>query len=283
MPGQIPRAELEKLLDLLGDIPPMPSVAIKVLKVASSEFAQVSDLTRLISVDQGLASKVLSTCNSAYYGLPQRVKTLNRAVALLGFKSVRNLVLVHSLPWKRGGTPRFADQMIFEHAAAVAVASRGIAAHTGRVDPEEALLGGLMHDAGRLALNLLKPEEYEPVARQIYDQEGESVALEQSALGVDHTAAGELVLRRWSFPEELVRVARDHHDPPEGLADLTLVVRAADEAAHLFGKGVKAPDEPPDAVPPALAVLGWERGDLESLHERIDQMIEQSQDIFGAV
>lgn len=273
--------EVERLVELMGDLPTMPVVAIKILRLASSEDANVSDVTQLIASDQGLASKILSTCNSAYYGLPQRVKTLSRAVSLLGFKSVRNLVLVHSLPWKRSTTPSFADQAIFAHAGASAMAARVIASLTGRVDPEEALLGGLLHDTGRLALNLAAHEEYEPVMHAIYNLEGESVELERRALGLDHTQAGDQILRKWTFPEDLVRVARTHHDPPAGLGPNVLVVRAADELSRITGQGVRALAEPVTEVPPALALLGFKQGDLESLEQRVAQAIEQGKDIFA--
>ena len=274
------RQELERMIDLLGDIPPMPAVATKILRVASSEFAQVSEVTRLIGMDPGLASKVLSTCNSAYYGLPHRVKTLSRAVALLGFKAVRNLVLVHSLPWKRSGSPTFAEQTIWTHSAAAAMAGRVLAADHRDLDPEEALLSGLMHDAGRLAMNLMMPESYEPIIRAVYNAEGESIHLEQERFQADHTMAGQIVLEKWSFPEELIEVARDHHLPPEQLAPHVLIAKAADELARLMGYGVRKQEDPPAQMPPGLHAMGYERTDLEGLFERMNQALEQGQDIF---
>jgi len=281
MPEERPRLDVERLLELVESLPTMPAVATKILKVAGSADANAAEVTRLIATDQGLASKVLSTCNSAYYGLPQRVKTLSRAVALLGFKAVRNLVLVHSLPWKRSSTPTFADLMIFTHAAATAVAARLIAGTTKRADPEEALLGGLMHDAGRLALSQVMPDEYEPVLKAIYNLEGDTIELERRALGIDHAEIGEQILRKWSFPEELVNVARTHHDPVPQLGQLALIVRAADELSRLTGRGVRALTEPVAVVPPALASLGITLDDLEQLEERVAQAIEQSQEIFS--
>jgi putative nucleotidyltransferase with HDIG domain len=281
MPEEKPKLDVQRLIELVDGLPTMPAVATKILRVAGSEDVDAAEVTRLIASDQGLASKVLGTCNSAYYGLPQRVKTLSRAVGLLGFKAVRNLVLVHSLPWKRSSTPSFADQMIFTHAGATAVAARVLAGQTKRSDPEEALLGGLLHDAGRLALNLAAHEEYEPVLKAIYNLEGESIELERRALGVDHTQMGEQILRKWSFPEELVRVAQTHHDPVQQLSQVTLVVRAADELSHLTGRGVRALTEPVTAVPLALGSLGISLDDLEELEKRVAQAIEQSQDIFA--
>lgn len=280
MAADAARRELERMIDLLGDIPPMPSVATRILRVASSEFAQVSEVTRLIGMDTGLASKVLSTCNSAYYGLPHRVKTLSRAVALLGFKAVRNLVLVHSLPWKRAASPTFAEQVIWTHSAAAAMAGRMLATEHGEMDPEEALLSGLLHDAGRLAMNLMMPDDYEPVMRAIYNREGESLALEQARFGADHTIAGQIVLEKWSFPEELVAVARDHHRPPAEMPGHVLVARASDELVRLKGFGAAKLEQPPETMPPALAAMGYELGELEGLAERLDQAIQQGQDVF---
>ncbi|MFH1144571.1 MAG: HDOD domain-containing protein [Candidatus Eisenbacteria bacterium] len=109
---------IETILEKLGGIPPVPEVARKVLQLAGSEDARLADIARLIATDQGLATQILRTCNSAYYGIPQRVKSVSRAVALLGFKAVRNLVVIHSIPRRRTTTPTYAESAIWAHAAA---------------------------------------------------------------------------------------------------------------------------------------------------------------------
>ena len=224
----------------------------------------------------------MRTCNSPFYGLPRRVKTLSRAVALLGFKAVRNLVLVHSLPWRRTSTAAFAEQLVWTHSTSVALASRIICDQTKVGDPEEALLGGLMHDAGRLALNLILPEEYSVVMREIYNREGRSVDLEQAALGLDHTMAGEMVLRKWSFPDELVRIAADHHKPPADLDPLTQVIQAADEVAWIMGLGVCEMADSITQIPPGLAHLGYELEELAALEDVVANAVEQAQEVFGS-
>ncbi len=281
MAAEMSKQQIDKILEMLADLPSLPAVATKVLQVASSEDATAADITRLVSVDQGLASKILGTCNSAFYGLPQRVKTLSQAVALLGFKAVRNLVLVQLMPWKRAGQKSFADEAIWVHSAAVATTSRVLSGQTGRCDPEEALLAGLMHDTGRLALNQLLKEKFEPVMNAIYNREEDSITVERELVGIDHTVFGEKVLEKWSFPDEVVRVARDHHQPAEQLDGLTLIVRAADELAWLMGKGVREPEQPPTEVPPALSILGVSLGDLDALEERVAVALEQARDLFG--
>jgi len=281
MPEETARQKVENLLEMMGDLPPMPEVATKVLEVANSEDARVSDVTRLIASDPGLATKVLGTCNSAYYGLPQRVKTLSRAVGLLGFKTVRNLVLVHSLPFNRSGVPGFAEKVIWSHAGGTAVAARILASEVGGVDAEEALLGGLIHDAGRLALNLIMPEKYEKVLLKIYNREGDSTAIETDLLGFDHTLAGQLVMRKWGLPDSLVSIVRDHHNPIEELDPPVLIVRAADEVSWILGQGVKAEEESMSELPPALTALGFTLESFDKLEEKVSVGMEQSRDIFG--
>jgi len=275
--------EMEQFLEKLGGIPPIPAVARKVLRLAGSEDARLADIARLIATDQGLATQILRTCNSAYYGIPHRVKSLSRAVALLGFKSVRNLVVIHSLPRRRSGTPTFAETAIWTHSAAGSIIARLLALETHGADPEEAMLGGLIHDAGRLVLNLLIPDHYEPVMRAIYNREGSSIEIERQALGIDHTLVGEAVLRKWNFPDELIYSVRRHHDAPEGLDPLTLVVQAANEGLWILGLGVREPAEPVAELPPALSRLGYQIEELPELEERIRAAMESGKEFLGQV
>ena len=274
---------LATILEKLGGIPPVPEVARKVLRLAGSEDARLADIARLIASDQGLATQILRTCNSAYYGIPHQVKSVSRAVALLGFKAVRNLVVIHSIPRQRAGNATYAESAIWTHSAGGAIVARMLAAEKREGDPEEAMLGGLIHDAGRLVLNLMMPEHYEPVMRSIYNREGRSSDIENARLGFDHTLVGELVLEKWNFPAELVHAIRHHHDAPEGLDTLTLVVRAADEMLWAMGIGVREAAAPQTEVPPALSRLGYTMDSLPGLEERVRGAIQTGTEFFGHI
>ena len=275
-------AAVEELLETLGGIPPVPEVARQVLRLSGAEDARLPDITRLIATDQGLATQVLSACHSASYGIPRRIDSLSRAAALLGFKAVRNLVVLHSIPRRRSGTATYAEAAIWTHAAAGAVVARLLASEKRICDPEEAMLGGLVHDAGRLVLNLLMPERYEPVMRSIYNRDGDSIAIERRALGCDHTLVGRLVLRAWDFPEQLIEAVATHHDDPAALEGLPLLVRAADEQLWRMGFGVREAPVPDGGVPPALAKLGYAWEDLPAQEERVRAAVAAGTEFFGA-
>ena len=77
--------------DELQDLPPLPAVVMRVMQTINDPTTSASDLNRLISGDQALASKVLRLVNSSYYGFPRRISTITHAVVILGFNTVRNL------------------------------------------------------------------------------------------------------------------------------------------------------------------------------------------------
>ena len=94
------------LFERIGSISSIPSVAIQIISVANNKDASVQDMLDVISTDPAFATKVLRTVNSAEYGLKNRVGDLKSAIAMLGFREVRNLaVTVHVADMFRGGTP----------------------------------------------------------------------------------------------------------------------------------------------------------------------------------
>src|SRR5437762_12970437 len=91
---RIDRAVFQQTLEKkLADLPPLPAVVTRIMETVNNPDTSANDLNKLIAMDQGLSSKVLRIVNSAYYGFPKRISTLTQAVVILGYTTVRNLVL----------------------------------------------------------------------------------------------------------------------------------------------------------------------------------------------
>src|SRR5258708_11186837 len=91
---RIDRAVFQQTLEKkLADLPPLPAVVTRIMQTVNNPDTSAEDLNKLISMDPGLASKVLRIVNSSYYGFPKRISTVTHAVVILGFNTVRNLVL----------------------------------------------------------------------------------------------------------------------------------------------------------------------------------------------
>ena len=225
------------------DVPTIPVLLLRILRVVDGDRASSKDLVDLMQRDQALAGRVLRLANSGFFACSREVGTLSRAVMMLGFSTVKNLALGIKI-WEtlsqRGG-PRMAA--LWEHSALVGAAARLIAQRTRAADPEEVFTAGLLHDIGRVILRIR--------FKAVYDQVTESgdtplVVRERDAFGVDHAQAGAWLGEAWSLPTSIVDAARAHHDElvPGAALSAPLIVNLANRLVQWtdVDQGVLAPE-----------------------------------------
>jgi len=227
----------------LADLPTLPTVISKIIETANNPNTTTEEMQRLIVMDQGLASKILRIVNSAYYGFPKRISTISQAVMILGFSTVRNLVMgisafgmlaQKSMPY---GLNR---SKFWEHCAAVAVGGNILAKYRlprNQNAPEEAFLGGLLHDVGSLFLDSYFPVQY-AVAMAFAAREGKSAREAESlVLGIDHVMVGKRISEHWNFPPHVMAMIGTHHDPSatQEHFEMIALIHAADWLAWQCG------------------------------------------------
>jgi len=215
-------------LQKLYRLPPMPAVAMKILKMVSDPDACVADLAKLVELDPSLTAQVLRYARSSLFHFGGEVKTVKEAINLvLGFDRVANLAMglaagkAFLIP-KRGilGLDSF-----WRHALYASLLSQKLAIElpeSMNVDPGIAGLAGLLHNFGLLLIGHLFPPEFrmlsklaesspeQPLTTLEHQVFGMGCAQELIALG--HGAIGGVLLRLWSLPEEIVKVAGMHQD-----------------------------------------------------------------------
>ncbi len=226
------------------DVPTIPVLLLRILRVVDGERASAKDLVDLMQRDQALAGRVLRLANSGFFACAREVATLSRAVMLLGFSTVKNLALGIKI-WEtmasRGG-PGIAA--LWEHSALVGAAARLIAQRTKGADPEEVFTAGLLHDIGKVILRI----HFTAVYDRIVTVGGETplVVRERDAFGVDHAQAGAWLGEAWQLPEVIVEAARAHHDAltPDTTLSAPVVVNVANRLVHWTDveHGVLAPE-----------------------------------------
>ena len=122
--------EIERIVSSLDKIPTLPAIYSKLGKLLQSPDATIAAVSNIISEDQVIAAKVLKFVNSAFYGFPQRVGSLQRAIVILGFNTIKNLVFATSVfdmfrGMDTGGA--FDKKNFWKHCIGSAVASRVLA------------------------------------------------------------------------------------------------------------------------------------------------------------
>lgn len=248
--------------------------------------ANLNTICKTIMADQSLAARVLKLSNSSFYGRAKEIYTLREAIILLGFKTLRSLVVAsstHSL-YQGVGDGRFRDYL-WEHTLAAAIASRLIAQAVNHPGYEEAFIAGLMHDIGKLVLMQKMPDQYQAVLVAA-DETGRAHAdLEREKLGFDHSEVGRLLLQKWAFPRLLVQAVAEHHHPlgnNEQPLPLAFVVNAADALVHVKETSPAAAAIGPLEPSRFAAVPGLDPVRLEEVAAALTAQFAAERDLYRA-
>jgi HD-like signal output (HDOD) protein len=211
---------LEDLIDRTVSVPTIPSVLVRVDRVLSEPDSAAAEVAQAISNDPALASKVLRIANSAYYGLKAQVTSLDLAVALLGFKIVRNIVvtatLLEAFSDVASGVPVRPEEF-WKHSMRAAVAGKMIHTRILKADKstaDDAYIAGLLHDLGKLVLLDGTRRAYFDLVQGALAAGCPLVTREDDSLGFNHTDVGALLATRWNLPATVVAAIQGHHQPP---------------------------------------------------------------------
>ncbi len=197
------------------ELPTLPIVASQLISLTAQEDTTLADIGKLVSQDVALSAKILKVSNSAFYNFPQQISSIQQAVSILGTNAVRSLVLSFSfLSMKSGKSQnRFEFEKFWEKALASAVAARLILKKVKGADAEEVFVTGLLQNLGELVLARTLPAEYDSVLQTVEKEQLDSVEVEESALGGNHSFVGAEVAKKWGFPEVLILPIQYHHEP----------------------------------------------------------------------
>jgi len=244
--------QVELILERVETIPTLSPVAARLLNMGSAEEVDVADVVKIIESDPALSTRILGLCRKADRGLGDRITTVRRAVLMLGIDSVRSAALSVSVydlmskdddaarqaldaavstenaagegpfpaaPAAAPQEPLFDRKGFWKHSIAVACACELIAASHPklRVLPDEAFLAGLLHDVGKLVLELVLPLSYERVVRLASRRTCDSAPIERAVIGLDHHTAGRRIAEHWNLPAAIQGVIWLHGQPYQAL------------------------------------------------------------------
>ena len=279
--------ELETLIMNASDLPTIPVVATKVMQLIESEGVSAEELARVVSADPAVAARVLKISNSSFYGCQRQIQTLSHAIMMLGYNTLRSLVVAASVKqvYKPYG---LTEKMLWEHSFGAGLAARLIANNTRLVNEEEAFLGGLFHDIGKIIMNFFDKQQFQKVMEKCYNEEISFLEAEQQVYSYNHAEVGGLVIKKWNFPEMLMKAVLQHHhftfekDEDPSQVKLTCIVGLADIFCHKLGIGVREPEE--DLVihetKPAK-LLNLDEGRINTLLENFDKAYTQDKGYFN--
>jgi putative nucleotidyltransferase with HDIG domain len=251
-----------RIVDSLGQVPTLPVVVTKVHQVLSHPNSGAGHAAKIIETDPSLASKVLKIANSSYYGIPRTIYNIQSAIALLGFNTVKTLVLsstaLKALP-KNARCPHFDYKVFWKHSVEVAVIARFLArTGLGALDSELAFTAGLLHDIGKLIFDESLSEDWEKALEKSISENQELYKVEQELLGIHHAELSGLLLEHWGIPESLQGPLKYQYNPELGgnCSPLAFVIHYANYLSHLSGTNPVRNEPMPELNPAAADSIG---------------------------
>lgn len=244
------KMRFDKHIDI-DSIPTLPAIAMEAIRLMEGDQSNFNSIADLLKNDQVLSGRILHYANSAFVGARTEITTISRAISLLGFTTIRSIILsVAVFECFSGQLASRREELVkfWLHSIGVAATAEILAGKLGFSQPDEAYLAGLVHDIGKLVCFLHLPEGFMKVCQEL-ERQGDygveaplALEMEEEIMGLTHTEVGKLVAEQWLFPAGLVKSMWLHHQPvfstikpaPENLHQL---VRFADVlcVAHSIG------------------------------------------------
>ena len=282
-----PQEDIKKAIAKFKDLPTLPDVVAKVMRIVSNPLTTAEDLNQVISLDQALTFKVLRLANSAYYGFPQEITTITQAVTILGFNTIRNLALsisVHKMLFSGNEKPLFSQREFWKHCVAVAVCSKILARRVGYKSEDNAFTAGLLHDIGKNVLDRIDHDGFTRALQDSHDSKRPLWEAEREYCGVDHAYVGGQLAEIWYLPGDLKVAVERHHElsGPEGGAPdvLAAVVHAANEICRASMVGASGDEGPLALKAEVKAMLNLREDGMALILDELNARLKEAEDFL---
>lgn len=275
---------IDKIEKFIDKMPSLPTTVTRVIEICDDPATSPADLNHIVSLDPVLMGKVMQLINSAYYGRPNKITSLVRAIILLGLNTVKNLALstavLGNLSDHEGEDVLNMDGF-WEHSLCVGVVSKKIAS-MNNVDPkkhEEYFIAGLLHDIGKIPYTSCFPQEYLSAISTSDREKTPLNIIESKLFGFDHQHTGELISEHWKIEGAIRDSIAFHHraDEYEGENPMAVYAVAIADYVSLYLErgfaGNRFPVEPDDRI---YQKLGIDFDQLEKLKDYIKEEIDKA-------
>jgi putative nucleotidyltransferase with HDIG domain len=227
---------LATIVGSVKDLPVLPRTFMALREKLADPNASVKEVVKLVEQDISISAKILQLVNSAFFGLPREISTMNTAVSYLGIDMLQNLILsaeVFRVFENAAKLPGFSFEELHKHSQLTAKIASHIPVPAGV--HSAAVVAGLLHDVGKLVLATRSPKHFARALEGAAEEKRPLFAVEQDLMGVSHAEVGAYLLGIWGLPCPVVEAVAHHHHPervPQDTLDAVAVVHVANYLAH---------------------------------------------------
>ncbi|WP_047390775.1 HDOD domain-containing protein [Chitinibacter sp. ZOR0017] len=203
--------KLEEVFEQTHKLPTIPKVVQELIDSFSNDDIDIDTIAKKISLDQVITAKVLRLANSAHFGASRQIGSVQEAVVVLGFNTVRTLVVASGITGAFVATPGFDRKKFWRSSLQVATLAKWLA-KPAKINGEVAFTAGMIHNIGEMLIHIVAPELAVKID-QFVENGADRVALEGNNIGFDYVMVGEELARRWNFPPAIQQALKYQNAP----------------------------------------------------------------------
>jgi HD-like signal output (HDOD) protein len=282
-----PQASVQQVIKKVSSLATLPEVTARIVSTVEDPKSSPAQLHKIVSHDPALVTRILKVVNSAFYGLPGQIASVERAIVLLGLNAIKNIAVAASLGQLFRGVKLcegYTAKDLWTHCIAVGVTAREIAKQMKLPLGDEAFLAGMIHDIGLLVQLQTSPEKLAHVCERAKTGQVHFAELEREIMGMDHQQLGAALCEHWKFPRSCQLVAGYHHRP-QALANenrlLVTLVAVADTLCCAEKKGFNLTALNQKLEDTGMQDLGIDMVVVEVVRRMIPTLVSNSAAIFA--
>lgn len=282
-PRDLPSTSATLILRGQNDLVSLPDIYQRIVTALNSPHASSKTIGDIVSKDTNLTMRLLRLVNSAFYGFPGKIDSINRGITLLGTKELSTLALGITVMRLFRHIPSELINMesFWKHSIRCGLFAQALATHKVGISEEKMFVAGLLHDVGRLIMLQKIPQHLTCAILLAQQQQLPLYQLEKTLLQFDHAEIGQALAIEWKLPASLPQMIGGHHDPArERYHPEVCILHIADLLAQSSATDlVLAPVLPP-LQQRAWETLALSPGILSAVFHQVDRLFRDIANIF---
>lgn len=280
-------SDLKSIVDRIVDLPTLPQVVTTIMGLLDDPDSSARDVNDVMANDPALVAKILKLVNSVFYGLPNRVSSIQQSIAILGFNTIKSLAISASVFDLFGdGDESFSYEGFWTHSIGTATIARYFGKHEPAINPDTAFVSGLLHNMGKLVLDQYAPMEFQEILARAKAQHISFAKAEQGTIETSYTEIGYWLANKWQLAEDVqnpIMYQNRIHECPEKDRPVTAAVAFASYLCRARNYGTAADFDKPSVPRGAWDTLHIERDKLPVLIEEIDEELERAGSFLSVI
>ena len=192
--------DLALLLNQPNTLPIAPKIIQELIKSFNDDDISIDNISKQISLDVALSIKVLRLANSSYYHVSRKIKTIGEAITVLGFITIRSLIIADSLIAGFKNVPNFDLKRFWSYSLNTAVIAKWIARQINQ-NSDLAFTIGIIHGVGELIMHIGMPDIMTEIDSKINMFDDNRLEVENTTIGYNHIDVSAKLVLEWRFPE----------------------------------------------------------------------------------